>query len=180
MKELEAAEDDDYYEPYKTSFSTDAEIQSSKSQPSRKCKTQNLVLDQSDESDPDDPEEKSSETMDESQFNDYVDTAVDKILSKDQSDADTENSSDTYLNEEHETDCFDEKSITDEQWKQMYAEEKDYSENHATTSSHHNSPQAKKKEVSCRCESVFKSQPDLDEHIINSSNCYDFYMYHDK
>ena len=40
-------------------------------------------------------------------------------------------------------------------------------------------PEDPKKDFSCRCGSVFKNQPDLDDHIMNSSYCYDFYMYHD-
>ena len=60
----------------------------------------------------------------------------------------------------------------------MYSEDTDYSGNQATTTSNQTSGQVEK-EFSCRCGTVFKSQPDLDNHIMNSSYCYDFYMYHD-
>ena len=47
------------------------------------------------------------------------------------------------------------------------------------SSSHHIPPEDLEKDFSCRCGSVFENQPDLDDHIMNSSYCYDFYMYHD-
>ena len=35
------------------------------------------------------------------------------------------------------------------------------------------------KDFSCRCGTVFENQEDLNDHVMNSSYCYDFYMYHD-
>ena len=120
----------------------------------------------------------------------HVDNAVDAILSNDcnnkdspkelvskqnnTSDEKTENSSDESTNDQIEIQSDD--SISDEQWRQLYEKQSDYTINSPTTP--YNTP-PKKTDYSCRCGSTFENQSDLNDHVMNSSYCYDFYMYHD-
>ena len=170
MDDLENAKDDDNDEPYETLHSHNAEIPS-KLQPSRNCKTQNLVKHHCHDSDPDDPDERSSETVDESHLDDYIDNAVDNILSNE-----NKNSSDTSFNDEpDDSDIFNDNAITDEQWKQMYSEQRDYSEEQPKISS--DNPSQEKKIIFCEyCPGRFEERPIYEKHISACKLNYEYSM----
>ena len=200
MEEFEKSEDNDF-EPDKIPCSSKSFL---RVQPKRGCIQKHKILYDQVETE-NSGNESSDDTFDESELVKHIDNAVDKALNDhdgnsytssnddyqnsladildpeqiDTSDSQTENSSDESINDHtfnNGIESYDNESITDEQYLKMNSEETD----HPKSSSYTTLPRDEKKEFSCRCGSVFRCQSDLDDHIMNSSYCYDFYMYHDK
>ena len=84
--------------------------------------------------------------------------------------SDSESNSDWYEYPESDYEELAEKSMSQDTNEQI---------SNSESNSNLISPEVEKQDFSCRCGSVFEDQEDLNDHVMNNSYCYDFYMYQD-